>query len=83
MFCKTRVNSEGTTERGIDVFTHCKIVGHIAKALVNLFPSAISEISCLEADLIASVHDVGKISLHFKKKYVEQLITTSQTPKSS
>lgn len=68
-FAKTRVNSEGTTERGIDVFTHCKIVGHIAKALVNLFPSAISkDLFASEADLIASVHDVGKISPTFQEK---------------
>ncbi len=66
---KTVTFQSGKKEKGIDVLTHCKIVGFVARELTNrqpiwlrdaLFPKGI--------ELIAASHDIGKISPGFQEK---------------
>lgn len=49
--------------------THCKIVGTVARELVNRFPASVRELLFPEGvELIAAAHDVGKVNPHFQEK---------------
>lgn len=59
---------------GLDVETHCKIVGTVARELVNRFPNPIREMLFPEGvALIAAAHDVGKVNPHFQEKLLRLL----------
>lgn len=68
-YAKTIVQEDGSTTFGLDVKTHCVVVGEVAKQLAKfvpehcrrkLFPSGIA--------LVAACHDIGKLNPIFMKK---------------
>jgi CRISPR-associated endonuclease/helicase Cas3 len=66
---KIMLEEPGKARPGLDVETHCKIVGSVARELVNRFPCSIRERLFPEGvELIAAVHDIGKINPHFQEK---------------
>ncbi|MBI9094966.1 MAG: CRISPR-associated helicase Cas3' [Sphaerochaeta sp.] len=66
---KTIVNSAGTMEMGLDVESHCKIVGRVASELMARFPESIRELLFPPGSAyLASIHDVGKINPMFLEK---------------
>lgn len=63
---KTYNNDNGQRCLGRSVFEHCLIVGEIARALINRFPSALQQsLFPPGSALLAAVHDVGKVSPTF------------------
>jgi len=71
---KTIVNSDGILELGLDVETHCKIVGSVASELIARFPPSIRELLFPSGSAyLASVHDVGKINPMFLGKLYRNL----------
>lgn len=66
---KTVYSVQGVTEPGLTVEEHCRIVGMVARELVSRFPAGIREKIFPEgSELVAAVHDVGKINPHFQAK---------------
>ncbi len=64
---KTVKTDDGSIVKGIDVETHCKIVGLVAKELLSYYPEWILKKHFPPgSDLIAACHDVGKISPDFQ-----------------
>jgi CRISPR-associated endonuclease/helicase Cas3 len=74
---KSNILNDGSCVNGVDVATHCRIVGSVAKEIMarmpvwlktGLFPDG--------SELIAAAHDIGVslhgIILHFKEKYLPQ-----------
>jgi CRISPR-associated endonuclease/helicase Cas3 len=60
---KTIKKDDGTKIKGVSVFTHCKIVGLIAKELINRQPQWIKDLLFPKgSELVAAVHDIGKVS---------------------
>ena len=58
-------------ERGVDVETHCRIVGLVASELLVRMPTPLREsLFPTGAELVAAVHDVGKVNPLFQEKYV-------------
>ncbi|WP_137938218.1 CRISPR-associated helicase Cas3' [Chitinivorax sp. B] len=53
---------------GRDVFTHCRIVGEVAKALLVRFPHTLQQLYPSGAPLVAACHDIGKVSPTFYEK---------------
>ena len=53
---------------GITVENHCRIVGLVAKELINLFPEPLkSDLFPEGTEFIAACHDIGKVSPAFQK----------------
>lgn len=66
---KTVEQPGGTAIAGVDVETHCIIVGTVARELVRRFPDQLKRsLFPSGVELIAAVHDVGKIHPHFLEK---------------
>lgn len=66
---KTIVDTDGLSKPGIDVETHCKIVGMVAKELLSRFPETLREnIFPDGCELVAASHDVGKVNPLFQEK---------------
>lgn len=66
---KTVETSDGRRQRGIDVLTHCRIVGCVARELTRRFPPAMKKaLFPPGSELAAAVHDIGKISPGFQEK---------------
>lgn len=66
---KTVTAANGKKEKGIDVLTHCKIVGFVARELVDRQPVWLREALFPKgSELIAASHDIGKISPGFQEK---------------
>ena len=63
---KTFCDSDGKLGFGRDVFTHCQIVGEIAKVLIDYFP--VNHLFPRGSSLAAACHDIGKVSPTFYKK---------------
>jgi CRISPR-associated endonuclease/helicase Cas3 len=62
---------DNKTVPGIDVFGHCVIVGETAKALIQYFdfvPEVRDKLFPPGSELVAAVHDVGKICPVFQEK---------------
>jgi len=71
---KTIQDSEGESLPGIDVLTHCLIVGEVAKELLARQPGWLREaLFPAGSELIAAAHDVGKVSPTFQKKIAHAL----------
>jgi len=76
---------------GVSVETHCTIVALIAKELVKILPPNIqNKLFPKGTDLIAALHDIGKVSPSFQKmiyenveeSFKEALVDFSQVDKS-
>lgn len=64
---KTYTDSEGVNP-GRTVEDHCRIVGEVAKVLVQRYPVALQFLFPKGAELAAACHDIGKISPTFYEK---------------
>lgn len=66
---KTFITERGQSIPGKTVFDHCLIVGHIARELLNRLPAQLrSQLFPEGSELIAALHDIGKISPTFQEK---------------
>lgn len=71
---KTYKNQLGELQLGRNVFNHCQIVGHVASSLLNIFPEQIRNALFPDSSaLIASVHDLGKVSPTFYRKLLQAI----------
>ena len=68
------VNKSENPIAGMNVVEHCLLVGSIARELVNRIPPVFkSELERLSAEVVAAVHDIGKISPSFQEKIYASL----------
>jgi CRISPR-associated endonuclease/helicase Cas3 len=66
---KSRKTDEGVVLPGRLVFSHCQIVGEVARAIMMRMPDWLrAELFPDGAELIAAAHDIGKVSPTFQKK---------------
>ena len=66
---KTHTKNDGTVEQGRSVLNHCTIVGEVARALIGRIPPAVAmDLFPVGAPLVASLHDIGKVSPTFVEK---------------
>ncbi len=71
---KTMILADGRIQKGITVFTHCKIVGMVARELLSRIPVwLLFSLFPPGSELVAAVHDVGKISPGFQEKIYRAL----------
>ncbi|HSV55891.1 MAG TPA: CRISPR-associated helicase Cas3', partial [Magnetospirillaceae bacterium] len=71
---KTRKGSVGESLPGVDILTHCLIVGEVAKELLARQPGWLREaLFPVGSELVAAVHDVGKVSPTFQKRLANAL----------
>lgn len=71
---KTRKLPDGSKVMGVNVFTHCLIVGLIARELASRTPLWLQK-KFIPAgyELLAASHDVGKAYPHFQEKIFQSL----------
>lgn len=61
--------------KGVDVYTHCKVVGLVAKELIQRMPYWLQQKHFTSGtELIAALHDIGKISPGFQKKIYRSVV---------
>ena len=61
--------ADGTCINGVDVATHCRIVGFVAKEIMARMPVWLKdELFPDGSELIAAAHDIGKVSPTFQEK---------------
>ena len=78
---KTYQGLNDSTHVGVNVYTHCLIVGYVARALLSRYSNTpVGELFPLGSELVAAVHDVGKISPTFQEKIRRSL--NNYTPNS-
>jgi CRISPR-associated endonuclease/helicase Cas3 len=66
---KTRITENHKREGGRNVFDHCSIVGEVAKELLTRMPTFLRSTLFPEgSELIAAIHDIGKVSPTFQEK---------------
>lgn len=66
---KTYNTEEETNIPGRDVFSHCLIVGYIARALLNRIPKWMKKsLFPSNSEIVAAAHDVGKVCPTFQEK---------------
>lgn len=66
---KTVKLADGNATKGINVSTHCQIVGHVALKLIRRQPQWLQEsLYPKGSELVAAAHDLGKVSPHFQEK---------------
>lgn len=66
---KSRKTDDGAVLSGRLVFSHCQIVGEVARAIMMRMPDWLrTELFPDGAELIAAAHDIGKVSPTFQKK---------------
>jgi CRISPR-associated endonuclease/helicase Cas3 len=74
---KTIRDENGNKELGRTVFSHCLIVGEVARCLLGRFlPHLRRNLFPIGSELIAAAHDVGKISPTFQEKIRRSKTTT-------
>lgn len=61
-------NLNGRTVKGRDVLSHCQIVGMIARSLVDQMDAKFRSFFPEGSDLLAAIHDNGKLSPTFQEK---------------
>ncbi|MHB8921593.1 MAG: CRISPR-associated helicase Cas3' [Halothiobacillus sp.] len=71
---------DGVVLPGRLVFSHCRIVGEVARAMIGRMPAWLRTALFPEgAELIAAAHDIGKISPTFQKKIYIALTQGDET----
>lgn len=71
-YAKTYASPSGEKKTGRTVFDHCQIVAAVAKELVKRFPEGIAkQLFPSGSELIAGIHDVGKVCPTFQKKILQ------------
>lgn len=71
---KTVQAYDGKIQEGVDVLTHCKIVGLVALELIHRQPEWLRKaLYPPGTELIAAAHDIGKISPGFQEKIYHAL----------
>lgn len=65
--CWAKTAADG--KPGISVLDHCRIVGHVAQALIAHLPYTVVRRLGDNPALVAALHDVGKVSPGFQLKY--------------
>jgi len=66
---KTYLSPEGRIRSGRDVFTHCQIVGQVARSLLARLPEELRTLLFPSGSaLVAACHDIGKVSPTFYEK---------------
>jgi len=66
---KTVKLTDGSVTKGVNVRTHCQIVGCVAQELIRRQPQWLHEsLFPKGSELVAAAHDLGKISPHFQEK---------------
>ena len=65
---------DGKTVSGVSVKDHCLLTGFIAKHIFESYFQSIDALNCItDYDLIASLHDIGKISQPFQNMIYSSL----------
>ncbi len=63
----------GDKKIGRNVFNHCQIVGWVARKLIESLPNSLREqLFPIGSELLAAVHDLGKVSPTFFLSFKEQ-----------
>jgi CRISPR-associated endonuclease/helicase Cas3 len=71
---KSRKTVDNTVLPGQLVFNHCRIVGEVARAMINQMPDWLRASMFPDgSELIAAAHDIGKVSPTFQKKIYSAL----------
>lgn len=71
---KSRKMIDGSVLAGRTVFSHCKIVGQVAREMMARMPDWLRVALFPEgSELIAAAHDIGKVSPTFQKKIYSAL----------
>ncbi len=66
---KTRISENQKRVGGRDVFDHCSIVGEVARELLTRMPPFLrSSLFPEGSELVAAIHDIGKVSPTFQEK---------------
>lgn len=69
VYAKTIVDENGTTQFGLNLYSHSIAVGVVATLLIELFPKQIrNRIFPPGVSLVAASHDIGKANPMFMKK---------------
>lgn len=69
---KTRITPSGEIELGRSVPMHCQIVGEVARALIERYPTVMqSALFPAGSPLAAAGHDIGKVSPTFYNKLMQ------------
>ncbi len=77
---KTIELPDGSRFQGVDIETHCKIVGAVARELVARMPEHMRNLLFPNGiELVVAAHDVGKVHPHFLEKLLR---STSYNPNS-
>ncbi|MGD9211228.1 MAG: CRISPR-associated helicase Cas3' [Desulfobacteraceae bacterium] len=74
-FDKCRAKTAPGNLPGMRVIDHCRIVGHVAKALVMTLPKRVRNLLGRHPETIAALHDVGKVSPGFQLKYFYEYLS--------
>lgn len=78
---KTWQNSQDQTLPGRDVFSHCRIVGEVAREILQRWPQALHQaLFPANAHLVAASHDIGKVSPTFYLKIRKHCAAGSLPP---
>jgi len=71
---KSHKTANGTVVAGRMVFSHCLIVGWVARSLIDRMPEWLrNDLFPSGSELVAAVHDVGKVSPTFQNKIYTSL----------
>ena len=79
-FDRCAAKSTPDNKPGTSVFDHCRNVGYVADALMQLLPAGLHGLLPIHTGLPVSVHDVGKVSPGFMLKYFSDTIATEFAP---
>lgn len=70
--CWAKTDASG--KPGLSVLDHCRVVGHVAKALLDFLPTSTVQRLGDNPVLAAALHDVGKVSPGFQLKYFRNVL---------